>query len=173
MGFQNMHPWWDAKIERERVFVKAHKLSGLISWARGGLHWLSLAVDGAESWELLLLSQVGVLPWVLVVVGEGTSIVTICPFLSQVLCPWGVSHLLLGSPFHAANKEKACWKGQIKSEHFRWGQKGFNKPQQEVGCEVLNGSSQLIHGYPYDDDNQESTHILLLLLLKCISESFS
>lgn len=32
MGFQNMHPWWDAKIERERVFVGKHtKLSGLIS----------------------------------------------------------------------------------------------------------------------------------------------
>jgi hypothetical protein len=30
---------------------------------------------------------------------------------------------------------------------------------------MLNGSSQLIHGYPYDDDNQENTHILLLLLL--------
>jgi hypothetical protein len=38
MGFQNMHPWWDAKIERERVFVGKHtKLSGLISWASGGL----------------------------------------------------------------------------------------------------------------------------------------
>jgi len=44
----------------------------------------------------------------------------------------------------------------------------------EVGFGVLNGSSQLIHGCPYDDDNQESTHILLLLLLlKCISETFS
>jgi hypothetical protein len=33
--------------------------------------WLSLAVEGVESWELLLLSEVVVLPWVLVVVGGG------------------------------------------------------------------------------------------------------
>jgi len=93
----------------------------------------------------------------------------------------------VGSSFSCIKQKRVAEKvNLIKSKHFRWGKRGTTSHttsmfqgerggwvKLEVGFGVLNGSSQLIHGCPYDDDNQESTHILLLLLLKCISETFS